>query len=483
MKVRTRLVISIAYILLVVIVALTIPLGIVLRDRARSELEALALTNAQTIAALLDAKRVDRSARDRRALARDVRRYAEDVGGRVVVLDSLGTVVADSDREDLGQDFITSGRPEVIEAFDSKPSVDTRMSLDEGGDIVVAAAPIIDEAALVGVVRISRGVEQVQTNVRRATLAILIVAGAGLIAGLALAFALAGSLARPLTRLAGVARQLGRGDLSSRAGAVEGASEVQVLASSFDEMADRVERTVRAQREFVANASHQLRTPLTGMKLRLESAIAESSDERITSQLEAADREVDRLADIVQRLLTMAREIEEGKETHADVRAAIARAVDRWHDRALRTGSSVTVVSPGDSGAGDEMALIGPDDLDQILDNVIDNAIAYAPGPIEIGSEVEGDRIVMAVRDHGPGIAPDERSRVTERFYRGRESHGEGSGLGLAIARELIERWNGSIGIEVADGAGTRVEIRLRHLGSREDSSAPGRTSDPFAEP
>ncbi len=78
-------------------------------------------------------------------------RYADDVGGRVVVLDERGTVVADSDGEDLGQEFATSGRPEVIEAFDSMPRSTRAMSLDEGGDIVVAAAPIIDEGQLVGV--------------------------------------------------------------------------------------------------------------------------------------------------------------------------------------------------------------------------------------------------------------------------------------------------------------------------------------------
>ena len=477
MKVRTRLVISFAYILLVVIVALSIPLGIVLRDRARSELEGLALTNALTIAAL-DSDRVGSSPRDRRALAGDVRRYAQDVGGRVVVLDRTGTVIADSGREDLGQDFATPGRPEVIDAFDSVPSVDTRMSLDEGGEIVAAAAPIIDEGQLVGVVRVSRDVEQVRVNVRRATLAIVIVAFAGLVAGLALAFALAGSLARPLTRLAGVARQLGRGDLSSRAGLVEGASEMQDLAGSFDEMADRLESSVRAQREFVANASHQLRTPLTGMKLRLESAIAETSDDRVATQLRAADKEVDRLAQIVQRLLMMAREIEEGKVTHTDLRAAAIRAVDRWHERAERGGSTIAA-GRDDDGGEQAMALVSPDDLDQILDNLIDNAIAYAPGPIEI--EIEDgrgdDHVVLAVRDHGPGIALDERPRVTERFFRGRGARTEGSGLGLAIARELIERWNGSLTVEGADGEGARVEVRLRRI--RTHAPLPGLNPSP----
>jgi sensor histidine kinase regulating citrate/malate metabolism len=195
MKVRTRLVLSFSYVLLVVIVALTVPLAIVLRDRARSELESLALSNAQTIAAVLDSNGLE--GRGRR-LARDIERFADDVDGRVVVLDARGTVVADSDGEDLGQAFATAGRPEVRDALDSTATAGVRTSEDEGGDIVVAAAPIIDDGTLIGAVRISRDVEDVQRNVTRATLGIVVVAVAGLLAGLILAFVLARSLARPL---------------------------------------------------------------------------------------------------------------------------------------------------------------------------------------------------------------------------------------------------------------------------------------------
>ena len=267
MKVRTRLVASFAYVLLVVIVALTVPLAIVLRDRARSVLEALTLSNAQTIAAVLTRDQVEGDPAARRSLTRNVRRYAADVGGRVVVLDPAGVVIADSAREDLGDDFATPGRPEVISALASRAVAEVRRSDEEEGDIAVAAAPIIDEGELAGVVRISRDVATVQANVGRATAAIVAVALGGLLAGLALALAIARSLARPLSRLATTARRLGAGDLSARAGALEGGSEVDELAGSFDEMASRMERTVRAQREFVANASHQLRTPLTGIKL------------------------------------------------------------------------------------------------------------------------------------------------------------------------------------------------------------------------
>jgi signal transduction histidine kinase len=469
MKVRTRLVVSFAYVLLVVIVALTVPLAIVLRDRARSELEALTLTNAQTIAAVLNQARLGDEPRDRRALVRDMRRYAADVGGRVVILDANGIVLADSDGEDIGTDFATPGRPEVGRALASQAVAEVRMSEDEGGDIAVAAAPIIDEGELVGVVRISRGVRTVQDNVGRATAAIVAVALGGLLAGLAIALALARSLSRPLSRLAAAAQRLGAGDLSTRAGTMEGGTEVDALAGSFDEMADRFERTVRAQREFVANASHQLRTPLTGMKLRLEAAIAVTSDEGVREQLRAADKEVDRLAQIIERLLTMAGQIEEGRVPRAELPDAADRAVQRWAERAAQASSSL--IHDGANSAT-VSAVADPDDVDQVLDVLIDNALMHGPGRVEVSATANGERATVSVRDHGPGIPLDEQARVTERFFRGRGAPAGGSGLGLAIARELAERWGGGIEVD-ADAGGTRVNVWFRTAAARDAEVIP----------
>jgi signal transduction histidine kinase len=221
-------------------------------------------------------------------------------------------------------------------------------------------------------------------------------------------------------------------------------------------MADRLERTVRAQREFVANASHQLRTPLTGMKLRLEGAIADASDEGVRRQLEAAEREVDRLAEIVNRLLEMSHDIEEGEPTRVDLLDVVQRALARWDERAKRV--DVILVSTGDGGT----AQGNPSDLDQIVDNLIDNAISYAPSEITIESGRHDGLVFVAVRDHGPGIAQEELGRVTERFYRGRGSPAGGSGLGLAIAKDLAEKWGGTISVTNAAGGGARVEVRLR---------------------
>jgi signal transduction histidine kinase len=351
--------------------------------------------------------------------------------------------------------YATSGRPEIRHALAGTPFSEVRDSVDLGHDIMATAVPIQDEQRLVGAVRITRSVQEVNDNIRNVTLGLAAIGVAALTAGMLLAFGLAGSLSRPLTRLAAAARRLGEGDLSARAGNVSGASEVEELGQSFDEMADRLERSVQAQREFVANASHQLRTPLTAMKLRLEGAIAEAPDEAMRQRLEAADLEVDRLSGIVDRLLVMAREIEEGISASVDLGGAVHRTVLRWNDRAGQRDS--TVVARGDGG----LARVDPTDLDQILDNLLDNATSYAPGEVTVETGGSKGTVFVAVRDRGPGIAPQDLAHVTERFYRGLGVPSGGSGLGLAIARQLAEKWGGTLNVESAYGEGTRVEVRL----------------------
>jgi two-component system, OmpR family, sensor kinase len=374
----------------------------------------------------------------------------------VIVVDDEGFLVADSDGAVAPKTlYATSGRPEIQRALEGSPFSQIRDSIDLGHDIMATAVPIQDEERLLGAVRITKSVQQVNDNIRNITIGLVAIGIAALAAGMLLAFGLAGSLSRPLTRLAAAAKRLGHGDLSARAGDVGGAREVEELGQSFDEMADRLERTVQAQREFVANASHQLRTPLTAMKLRLEGAIAEAPDEAVQQRLEAADLEVDRLSGIVDRLLVMAREMEEGTSANVDLGEAVDRAVLRWNERAEERAS--IVVAWGDGGA----ARVDPTDLDQILDNLLDNATSYAPGEITIESGDSNGQVFVAVRDRGPGIAPEDLARVTERFYRGRGVSSGGSGLGLAIARQLVEKWGGALNVESAHGEGTRVVVRL----------------------
>ena len=439
--------------LLVLLLALGIPLTINLQRRAAAELETQALIQAQGIAALIEERDLD----DPQRLDQIADETAPQVSGRVLVVDADGVLLADSSGPaSLGALYSTPGRPEIRSALDGVPTSDIRDSADLGHDIMATAVPIQEAGVVLGAVRITKNVQQVNDHVRNITLGLTAVGLAGLGAGLLLAFGLAGSLSRPLSRLAESAKRLGSGDLTTRAGSIRGAREIEDLGRSFDEMAGRLERSAQAQREFVANASHQLRTPLTAMKLRLEGAIAESHEPAVSERLEAADREVDRLSEIVDRLLVMARQIEEGASSRVDVGEAVMRARDRWDERARSLDS--TLRSSGEGGT----ARADPTDLDQILDNLLDNAIAYAPGEITIGSTLADGAVVVAVQDHGPGIPPADLAQVTERFYRGAGAPSGGSGLGLAIARQLAEKWSGSLQVSSTEGEGTRVEVRLQ---------------------
>ncbi len=457
-RVRTRLVLAFGYILVVVIVALEVPLALNLQKRVLAEQLSGEQTLAQTTAA--GALALFRPRPHRRQLQQWVVAQTEHNQVRVIAVDRQGVLVADSSGTGpIGRPYARSGRPEIAEALRTgRPAARRAFSQTLGEEIQAVAVPVLANGEVVGAIRVSQGTDRVQASVRRTVLGLVAIGIGGLAAGLLIAFALAGSLSRPLRRLAAVTRRLGEGDLSARTGGVRGPREVEEVAHSFDDMAERLEATVRAQREFTANASHQLRTPLTGLKLRLESAMAEAPEEAgdLRRQLAAADEEADRLAGIVDRLLVLARRVEEGvPPREVDLAEAARRAAVRFREKAALAGSTVDVA------AADGRALAEPADVDQILDALVDNALVHAPGPVRIESGQSNGRAFLAVEDRGPGIPPEEAPRVTERFYRGRDATPGGTGLGLAIVRELAERSGGELTIAPGRRGGTRVEVRL----------------------
>ena len=176
----------------------------------------------------------------------------------------------------------------------------------------------------------------------------------------------------------------------------------------------------------------------------------------MTYDLTAADKEIDRLAATVDRLLVMARTLEEGGFTEIELHAATGRAVERWKERAATHRSTLSV------GGEPVVAQTTTTAVAQILDNRLETAVTYAPGAIELQTGTAERRAFMAVRDHGPGIPSEEQTKVTERFYRGKAAPSGGSGLGLAIAGDLAQRWGGALSVQSADGGGTRIEVRFR---------------------
>jgi two-component system, OmpR family, sensor kinase len=380
------------------------------------------------------------------------RRSARDLSGRVIVVDRRGRLLADSSGMTSGS---YASRPEIGRALSGRPSQGQRHSDSLGEDLLFTAVPVLDTGRTVGAVRVTQSVAAVNREVRNDVLALVGVAAVVLLVGLGVAWVLASSLARPLRRLAGTAREVADGDLDARA-PVEGSTEQREVAGAFNDMTGRLGRALRSQREFVANASHQLRTPLTGLRLRLEAASLKTEDPEVERELVAAERETVRLARLLSELLTLARERERPEPEDVSL-AEVARAAhERWEGPAQTGGRRLLL-----RGEGEPIVAATEADLAVVLDNLIENALNYSPLATTVAIEW-GPDARLAVLDDGPGIDPTERERIFERFYRGEASGGtSGTGLGLSVVEALAHRWEGTVELSDRPSGGTVAELRL----------------------
>jgi signal transduction histidine kinase len=445
-----------AYVLVLMLVALEVPLALNLSRRVDAEVKAEAANQAQLVAASA-VGRLERGAQ----LDNLTRTAAASVGGRVIVVDSTGRPLADS----AGAAASTASyatRPEIREALSGGVSQGTRFSSSLNEELLFTAVPILDEGRRTGAVRVTQSVDAVGAEVRRDTLALIGLGVAALVLGLIVAWLLAGFLTRPLRGLTAAARRVAAGDLDARAEET-GAREHREVAHAFNDMTERLGQSIAAQRDFVANAAHQLRTPLTGLRLRLEAAGLKAQDEGLRRDLEAGEREAMRLAQTVTDLLTLARE---GQRPAAVAPLRLDEAgrgaLERWGSVAAEEHGCELELRDRSAGRSVDASA---EDVAVILDNLIENALEHsAPAAtVEIELGTVGDWGSIAVADAGPGLSEGEEERVFERFFRGssRGARPRGSGLGLTIVRVLARRWGGDARIANRTQGGARAEVRL----------------------
>ncbi|WP_370248022.1 ATP-binding protein [Nocardioides sp.] len=282
-----------------------------------------------------------------------------------------------------------------------------------------------------------------------------------LLAGLAVvvlatgvALLLAGTVSRPVQRLTEVARRHGDGDYDAVA-AERGPPEIALLARTLNRSAHRTAALIDAQRAFVADASHQLRTPLAAMRLTLDTVRVTVTDPAAEPRLDAVDREIQRMNQLVESLLTLARaETVEHQRRVLDLAALVEDRVEVW-SAAFDDADLVAVVE--NEGALWIEASAGA--LEQVLDNVLDNAVGVSPpgGRIEVHGGYEPYRVVLTITDQGPGLTEAERARAFDRFWTTRP--GQGSGLGLAVVRQLVERDGGDVALLAAPDGGLTVRF------------------------
>ncbi|MEP6909900.1 MAG: ATP-binding protein [Actinomycetota bacterium] len=456
MSLRLRLLGAFAYGFLLILVALEVPLALNLARRVDAEVRNDAASQAHILAA-----QASGSMGDRAQLRSIARRAAGNLGARVIIVNRAGLLRADSAGGGVRS---YASRPEVRIALAGNTSQGKRHSDTLGADLLFTAVPVTSGGKTVGAVRVTQSVAAVGDRVRRSVLALAAIAGAALALGLVLAWFLADSLSRPMRKLARTARRVEEGDLEARA-EVAGPSEQREVAIAFNDMTDRLGVVLAAQREFVANASHQLRTPLTGLRLRLESAAAKAEIPDLERELVAAEQEVDRLARLLNTLLMLAREGQTpatGKLVSLGL--ASKHALERWEARAEDRGQRLKLVH-----GNDVVVHASEEDLAIVLDNLVENALHYSPPDAAVAIEFgrEAEEAYLAVLDDGPGLAEGEEKALFERFARGSASAGaSGTGLGLAIVQTLAERWGGRASLTNRPEGGTRAEIRLPATGA-----------------
>jgi signal transduction histidine kinase len=429
-------------VLVLAIVALEVPLVISMRDRVDAEIRSQARSQAEFLAATVDLRRTGQLP--------EVTRVAGDrLRGRVIIVGSSGRLLADSaGSERVGVDY--ASRPEIATALAGRPYQQRRESDTLGRQILATAVPVKLRGQVVGAVRITQKVDAVNRATWRATIGLIAIGALVLLLGLAAGVVIARQVAGPVHRLDLAAGRVADGDLSARA-KVEGSTEQQRLARTFNAMTERLERLVASQRDFIADASHQLRTPLSGLRLRLEEARASTRDPEAHAEIDAGLAELDRLSAIISELLVLSQAGEvDAPPEHVDLEEAAHRAAARWDGT-----SGGRVVADGTPADGFCPAA----DLDRALDALVENALHYGNGEVEVRSGPG----TVEVLDQGPGLAPDELAAVFERFHRGRagRSGPSGTGLGLPIARELARRWGGDVTLANRDGGGARARVTV----------------------
>jgi two-component system OmpR family sensor kinase len=287
-----------------------------------------------------------------------------------------------------------------------------------------------------------------------------------LVAVTAIGVVLARSALRPVDQIVARARLIGAANLTERLPDPGTSDELGRLAATLNEMLDRIERSVESQRRFTADASHELRSPLSRLRIELEVALRRP---RTLADYEAVLRsaleEAERLSRLTEELLMLAR-LDAGEAVaRPDAPVALAPLVEaelnRLKPEADARQITVAVAAPP------EVAVQAPaDTLGLVIANLLQNAVKFSPptGRVTVTLRPKGTEAVLSVANSGPGIPPEDLPRVFERFYRGTRSRSPdlpGVGLGLAISRAIVDAYGGHIAVESTRRAGTTFTVRL----------------------
>ena len=441
-----RIVLTMLALIGALLVTTVVPLGLITTGHERSSFRQDTVMSARTLAGLAEDRLADQPASGTATMARalaQARQAGEQVGvysvGRrlVTATDARGAAIPAA--------TLTSalhGRTMLDSRLDDRLRVTVPVRGDSGG-------------AVVGAVVLSRSSAELEERVDVLWTWLGAVALAGLAAAAVAAIALARWVSRPLSDLDAAAQRLGSGALDTRSAAGNGPPEVRRLARNFNGMAGRLESLVHGSRATIADVSHQLRTPLAALRLRLD-VLTQDCDEATAEELAGAQDEIARLSHLVDGLLALAR------AENVLVEPVTIRVDEVIRDRAAawRPVAEERGVQLQPSCHGPVPAMAGEGHLEQVLDNLLANALDAVPagGHVQVGAAAEGELARVVVADDGPGMTPRQQEMAFRRFV---SSTPGGAGLGLAIVHRLVTSNGGSTALSDTPGGGLTVTVIL----------------------
>ncbi|HET9118576.1 MAG TPA: HAMP domain-containing sensor histidine kinase [Pseudonocardiaceae bacterium] len=439
-----RIALALTAVTIVLLVAGAVPLGLSMTARERLAFVDSARAAARMIASAAEEYLSDRLAPD--AMHRELA-DAQRNGDCAAVFDDLGRLVARTTCPLAGGDDQRELVAEALKGSEPEPPEDTSR--------LVIAEPVGEFRRPVGAVVLDRSLAPLGARVVAIWGWITLIGAGGLVASVVVSTRLARWVGQPLSELDDAARRLGEGTLGERARVDAGPPEVRRLAATFNTMAARIEALVHGHQAVIADVSHQLRTPLTALRLRLD-VLHHAADDITADEIAAAQYEVARLSRLVDGLLAVAR-AEQVVPQPVPVRVdqIATDRVSAWepvaHEHAVRLTARCAPVPPAALGAGH---------LEQILDNLLANALdAVAEGgKVTVESTTDRNVIMLRVIDDGPGMSPDIKASAFRRFG---NPEARGSGLGLAIVHRLVTANGGTVQLADTPGGGLTAIICL----------------------
>ena len=441
-----RIVLTMLALIGALLVTTIVPLGLITTGHERSSFQQDTILSARTLAGLAEDRLADQPPAGTATMARAMAQ-ARKAGEQVAVYSAGRRLVTGTDGSAAAISAAT-----LTSALHGRTVLDSR--IDDRLRVIV---PVREDSGgvVVGVVVLTRSSAELEERVDVLWTWLGAVALAGLAAAAVAAIALARWVSRPLSDLDAAAQRLGGGALDTRSAAGNGPPEVRRLARNFNGMAGRLESLVHGSRATIADVSHQLRTPLAALRLRLD-VLTQDSDAETAAELAGAQDEIARLSHLVDGLLALARaENVLVEPVSIRVDEVIRDRAAAWRPVAEERGVQL---QPSCHGPVPAMAREGH--LEQVLDNLLANALDAVPagGHVQLSAAAEGEGARVVVADDGPGMTPRQQEMAFRRFV---SSTPGGAGLGLAIVHRLVTSNGGSTALSDTPGGGLTVTVTL----------------------